>query len=289
MSYFSIIMPAYNNAPKITAAIEAVKAQLFEDWELVIVDDGSTDNTKNVVTPFLKDERINYYWQENKGVTKARNEGISRAGGEFVGFLDSDDTVTKEWLLDFKELISGWSNPGYLSCALLRNGKLILPKTNPKIVPEKFSSLAGSFFLRSQVVKDIGGYDPILKQSENWELSARALEYCKENNLDILHHSSPNFMYENHPTVGETRLRDYYRAEATFYLYKKYQDSGVFNYRKDDFLLSSAVNFTRAGEISKARKMFYKYLQENPSAKNFIRVLTFEIPYLRNRKWKRNF
>lgn len=99
MPYFSIILPTYNRAHFLPKAIESVLAQTFEDWELVIVDDGSTDNTKEVVLAY-QDPRIVYIYQDNQERSAARNNGISKAKGDFICFLDSDDYYLPEKLMN---------------------------------------------------------------------------------------------------------------------------------------------------------------------------------------------
>ena len=94
----SIIMPAFNSAGYIRESIDSVLAQTYTDWELWVVDDGSTDNTAEVVKKF-KDRRIHYVKQAtNKGVAAARNLGIARSRGRFLAFLDSDDIWLPEKL-----------------------------------------------------------------------------------------------------------------------------------------------------------------------------------------------
>jgi glycosyltransferase involved in cell wall biosynthesis len=88
----SVIMPTYNRAHMIGRAIESVLKQTFKDWELIIVNDGSTDNTKEVVERF-KDKRIVYLERENGGPAAARNLGLRHARGEYVAYCDSDDTL----------------------------------------------------------------------------------------------------------------------------------------------------------------------------------------------------
>ena len=87
----SVIIPTFNCAQLIAEAIDSVLAQTCADVEIIIVDDGSTDNTKEVISPYLKDKRIQYTFQQNKGLAAARNTGIHLATGEFLKFLDSDD------------------------------------------------------------------------------------------------------------------------------------------------------------------------------------------------------
>ena len=89
---FSIVIPTYNRAAFLPKAIESVLAQTFNDWELIIVDDGSTDNTHEVVSKY-NDERITYIYQENAERSAARNNGIAHAKGEYVCFMDSDEYV----------------------------------------------------------------------------------------------------------------------------------------------------------------------------------------------------
>ena len=268
-------------------AVQSILNQTFVDWELIIVDDGSEDGTREVVHNFKSQGRIHYYFQENQGVTTARNFGVTKASGEFVAFLDSDDTVERSWLKDFATLIAETENPGYLSCGYLRNGTVKLPKFSKQICSKKYASLAGTFSIRRIIFLKIGGYDTVLKQSENWEMTARALDYCSKNGYAIVHTDKVNFSYENHPTADQTKIRDEYRGDATYHLYEKYKNGGVLNFKKDDFLFSSAVNYTRAGKFNKSRKLFYQNLKSNPSFRNLIKVLIFEIPFLRRKKWMR--
>lgn len=88
----SVIMPTYNCAEYIREAISSVQAQSYQNWELFIVDDLSTDETRDIVAPYLEDHRIHYHCLSEKGGTAAaRNYGLRQATGEYVAFLDSDD------------------------------------------------------------------------------------------------------------------------------------------------------------------------------------------------------
>ena len=90
-------MPLYNKARSVAATIESVRAQSFADFELIVVNDGSTDESRQRVIEF-EDERIRLIDQRNGGVSAARNAGIALAAAPYVAFLDADDTWHPEYL-----------------------------------------------------------------------------------------------------------------------------------------------------------------------------------------------
>jgi len=92
----SIIIPTYNYAHFITEAIQSVLSQTFQDFEVIVVDDGSTDNTREVLAQF--GNKIRYIYQENRGLSAARNTGILNSSGQYLCFLDSDDSLLPEKL-----------------------------------------------------------------------------------------------------------------------------------------------------------------------------------------------
>lgn len=98
-SMVSIIMPSFNTASYIAQAIRSVQVQTYTNWELIIVDDCSSDNTDEVVFPFLKDKRIRYIKNlENQGAALSRNTALREARGRWTAFLDSDDIWKKSKL-----------------------------------------------------------------------------------------------------------------------------------------------------------------------------------------------
>ena len=97
--FVSVIMPSYNTAKYIAASIASVQRQTYQSWELIIVDDCSTDHTDAVVTPFLSDTRIRYLKNErNSGAAVSRNRALREAKGKWIAFLDSDDLWVPEKL-----------------------------------------------------------------------------------------------------------------------------------------------------------------------------------------------
>jgi len=129
MPYFTVIIPTFNRMPFLKIAVGSVLTQSFRDFELIVIDDGSTDNTREVLDKYLKgvgfkvegvdkDKRdtryairntiIKYFYQKNKGPAAARNSGIKKAKGEFICFLDSDDRFLKDKLTITRKYIDNF-------------------------------------------------------------------------------------------------------------------------------------------------------------------------------------
>lgn len=180
-SLVSIIIPTHNREKYIIKAIESVLNQTYKNIELIIVDDGSTDTTKDVIAPYLTDVRIHYLYQKNKGASCARNNGIKVSRGKYIATLDSDDYWRDEKKLEkqiyFLEENKEYGLVGGGIVRINQKGKeltqQLLPKTDKKI---RERILFSSPFAHSTVVfrKDIyelvGGYDEKLWFSEDWDL-----------------------------------------------------------------------------------------------------------------------
>lgn len=150
----SIIMPSYNTADYICSTIKSVLAQTYTTWELIIIDDCSTDNTDDIVKPFLEDKRIIYIKNsQNSGAALSRNHGLRLAKGEWVAFLDSDDLWLPEKLerhLSFmKKNNYMFSFTDYRICA---NGEwLPYIQTGPQVVTRR-KLFDYCFFFTSTVI-----------------------------------------------------------------------------------------------------------------------------------------
>lgn len=109
----SIIIPAYNAATYLEETIQSIYAQAYQSWELIIVNDGSTDTTAELMRSF-KDSRIQSTTQKNAGVAAARNKGLFFAKGEFVTFFDADDLMTPEFLSERVSALKNDLSVGYV-------------------------------------------------------------------------------------------------------------------------------------------------------------------------------
>ena len=124
---FSIIIPTYNRAALIAETLNSVSAQTFQNWECIVVDDGSTDNTKEVIENLAhQDPRIRYIYQENAERSVARNNGIRNANGEWICFLDSDDLYETNHLQQLHDCLMGQKEPGFYftACKMLHQWEL---------------------------------------------------------------------------------------------------------------------------------------------------------------------
>jgi len=197
--FFSIIIPTYNRAGMIGTAIESVIAQSYKDWELIIVDDGSTDTTKDVVESF-GDSRIMYYWQENQERSAARNNGINKANGKWICFLDSDDYYQNH-LEVFSSIIASMGNTPrmfYASSAVLeRNDFNVYERLIKSIVHSQ------QVCIHSEILKEMQ-FDEHIKIGEDVELWMRIakkfpVEHIAKNTVEIVQHEdrSVNFYKTN--------------------------------------------------------------------------------------------
>ena len=116
--FFSIVVPLYNKAPYIAKTLESVLAQGFEDYEVIVVNDGSKDKGAEVVREFAgRDPRIKLIDQENNGVSRARNRGIEEASGRYIAFLDADDWWEPNHLSELKTLTEFYPGAGMFGTA----------------------------------------------------------------------------------------------------------------------------------------------------------------------------
>lgn len=126
--FFSIVIPCYNRASMVLLAVRSVLAQTFTSFELIIVDDGGTDNTREVVEGF-EDSRIRYFYKTNEERSIARNYGISKAVGAYINFLDSDDFFYPHHLQTAYDFLQTHASPIFHSGFEIRDDNNVLIQT----------------------------------------------------------------------------------------------------------------------------------------------------------------
>ena len=131
MPLFSIVIPLYNKEKEIAGTMDSVLTQTFEDYEVIIVDDGSTDRSHDIVSAY-RDPRIRIIQKENEGVSSARNRALEEAQGEFVAFLDADDRWAPEYLAVIEGIIRDTPEAKFIASAYYRQSATRITK---KTVP----------------------------------------------------------------------------------------------------------------------------------------------------------
>ncbi len=104
MLKFSIIIPSYNRAYILEQTLQSLQKQQYTNFEVLIIDDGSTDNTKQLARQFQEDSRFHYYYQKNQGVSVARQYGLELAQGDIVTYVDSDDPIFEHYLQTARDI-----------------------------------------------------------------------------------------------------------------------------------------------------------------------------------------
>lgn len=228
----SIIVPTYNYGRYIGETLESLRSQTFEDWECIVVDDGSTDDTSVVVERYsATDARIHYVWQENARQASARNNGIRSARGKYIQFLDADDLLESEKLdhqVKFLELNATvdivYSNVRYFD--LERPGErrlandndepwmpvvsgagseILLPLVRNNIMP------VNSPLLRRTTVAEIGFFNETLPPVEDWEYFIRCAAAHKR--FQYQDREGVRALVRTHPESSSSDRRKMFRAE----------------------------------------------------------------------------
>lgn len=190
----SIIIPSYNMAAYLREAVDSALAQTYRSIEIIVVDDGSTDDTKRIVEPYIRDKKIIYIHQANKGLAGARNTGIKNAHGAYIAFLDADDLFAPEKIAEQVSALE--KNPEFGVCYSdlthftdPPSPRLRRAGTTPRVFyHHRYRYPSGDLFepllhrqfinplavlFRRDVCESYGVFDETLRRSEDWDLWLR--------------------------------------------------------------------------------------------------------------------
>lgn len=181
----SVVIPLYNKENAIRVTLESVLAQSYTDYEVIIVDDGSTDNSAAVAAN-LKDPRVRIIQKDNGGVSSARNAGIKAAKSEYIAFLDADDLWDKEYLAEQLRMIADFPDAAMwgINFAETREGKQV--RRVPTALPDGYRGYVENYFqmrgrvsdlfcsssvvIRREVFEKVGLFDERIKYSEDCDM-----------------------------------------------------------------------------------------------------------------------
>lgn len=251
----SVIMPTWNRADFIQNSINAILKQTFDDLELIIINDGSTDNTESIVSSY-HDERIKYFSQAQAGPSAARNLGLDQAKGKWISFCDSDDVYFIDRLKQYYEyaqdqeclIYSGW-----VRFSQQHNKYLIInsifgfeKEFNLDLFQYKNIFPSSAVMVKRSCLDKAGKFDAKLAFSEDWELFLRVSDH-----YPILQMKKPTFFYQvgslddprkkHHLPENKTPAMKYIalkRAETLLDMYRKNKDSET---AKKIFLAASNI------------------------------------------------
>lgn len=193
MPKVSVIIPTYNRGEFIGKAIDSVLKQTYTNYEIIVVDDGSTDDTRKVVKSYGK--KVRYIYQENKGPSAARNRGINAAKGEYVAFLDSDDQFLPHKLQIQMNFIKKHSKCRFLYSWYYntnkkgKNTKLRKPLATKNreflqhsLYRRKFTIRTSTVVIQKRIFNKVGKFNERYLYSQDWDMWLRIVHiyrgYC---------------------------------------------------------------------------------------------------------------
>lgn len=289
----SIIIPTYNRERLLRRSINSIVKQTFTDWELVIADDGSTDNTKSMVESY-EDDRIHYRYQNNNGAASARNMGVAVAKAGIITFLDSDDEADPAWLSKMVGVLKSKEQTGIVCCGIqmLNTSGMKMRQEFPKALGTVRGGQVGRFttggvyMLLKTIFQKSGGFDEKLLSGQHTELSYRLVPACISAGYKIENVHEPLIRQYLH---DEKRITTNPRSKMmgslrTFKKHEKLFEKDI--NRKVNYLSVAGINAIKLGKVKTARKILKRALKLKPfSSRLLIRYAFTFLGPLRRYVW----
>jgi glycosyltransferase involved in cell wall biosynthesis len=253
----SVVIPTYNTSNFLIKAIQSVINQTYKNWELIIVDDGSTDQTRQIVEEFQKkDSRIKYFFQNNKGQGAARNLGIKNTSGNYIAFLDSDDEFFENKLERVISYFEKDKNIGFIYTDAIIIGDYLYKKRMSEIVTpysgKIYTKLLFNNFIttstvvvKREVLQNCGLFDEsnLLRNFEDYDLWLRI---AKKYKIEYIPEVLVKYYFVPKIASWKKRRRAY---KAMIYIYYKnlkianaYEKFAVM-YKLGEYLLKLIISF----------------------------------------------
>ncbi len=185
----SVIMATHNRVHRIKDSINSVIDQSYERWELIIIDDGSTDGTADTITSEFDDARIRVIQSQHQGVSSARNKGLKSANGEFIAYLDSDNTYEKDYLRGMiAHLLNAKADHAYAVLKCKRERSVYYRYKRYKhdhLYIHNFIDL--NVYMHTKTLTELfGGFDESLKRYVDWDLILRHSAHSKPDLVNVI-------------------------------------------------------------------------------------------------------
>lgn len=263
--YFSIIIPLYNKANYIAQTLDSVLDQTFNEYEIIVINDGSTDHSLEVVETY-KDPRINIFSTKNQGVSAARNFGIKKSQAHYIAFLDADDFWEKEFLNSIYELISANEKEHVFATALkikTETNAYLAQYKNLNIALEDYGSInyfkssighsilhCANTVFSNEAIEKIGFFDETLNTNEDTDYWIRiGLKYP--------------VVFLNKPLATHRFVEDgltisnkskYSPIDFNKYIHLSKNNSGALRYLNKN-MYSSIIKLTLLGDLKNCNKL----------------------------------
>lgn len=184
--FFSVIITLFNKEALIKSTVESVLNQTFEDFEIIIINDGSTDNSLEVINLF-NDQKIKIFTTKNQGASQSRNKGIELASANYIALLDGDDLWNKNYLDEMYKAISTYKHLSVFCCGLVQKYTNKCVPVNYNFIPKqkyevhnyfktslKFSILSSSSIVfKKEIIKTIGAFDSAIVSGQDTDMWIR--------------------------------------------------------------------------------------------------------------------
>ncbi len=271
----SIIIPNYNHAQYVGEAIQSVLDQNYRDFEIIVVDDGSIDASREVIAGF--GNQVRYIWQENQGLSAARNTGIRAAEGAYIGLLDADDMYEPAFLSTLVSILEDNDDAAGVYCGYQFVDHLNhpLPQKETRLFPDEqlFQALVDSNFLvpesmlvRRSYYESVGPFDETLRALEDWDMWLRLANRYKIIGTDQVltrHRILPGSMSSDPIRMLDNRLavvKKHFGEEPAV------EEIGVDLKRRayGRAYLASSVEYLQYGDEDRAYSCFQKMAEVGP-------------------------
>lgn len=291
MTTFSVVIATRNRADLLPRAVRSVLEQSMADLEVIVSDDGSTDDTRAVVDA-IDDDRLRYVSRDSAGPSAARNLGAAHAVGDYIAFLDDDDEASPSWLEAFLAPLAS-KTCAAVSCGaekLLPDGSrtIELPRDlGPAFGNRTGLFLCGTFALRRSAFDELGGYAESLRWSEQTDLALRLCTRADELGWDIACVQAPLITYHQALPLERSSKVPREMARAAHHLLREHANELSRDpQRRADYLSVAAVAEARLGELADARRDFWRAWRARPAdPKNLARMLASTSKTVSGRLW----
>jgi len=257
----SVIISTYNRSSLLPKAIDSVLSQSYTDFELIVIDDGSSDNTRDTVKAY--GPRVKYFYQENAGLPAARNYAIRESKGQYFAFLDDDDLWHKDKLLLQVKKIKELPEPAFVCCNSSRDGSPIRDLSEPSGYIESMCELRmppSCWMVSREVFNKIGVFDESYRKIGEdlaflFRVYSHGIKIYYMNDLLVFWYTTPNSLSGS----AHARIMCQERILNEFLDFIKTDRKYYFRY-----LCSLGKDSFRVGDKERARKYFGKAFTIKP-------------------------